>query len=152
MFGVLLMAFVFVSLKSLSGVETANSQQQGLSLEQLPLGQATLRRVDGRRLWITRVSDQQRRDAALNKPFLIDSQTGCQPQQAICALSATAAKHSLDIAFSLKAPPQLPDQANWIGGFVDPTTGAVFDLLGRPYRLRRGSDQQRLEVVKLEQH
>ena len=151
MFGLLLLAFVFVSLKSLSGAESENFRQQGLNVEQLPLGQPTLQLVDGRRLWITRLSDQQSRDAALNKPFLIDdSQSGCSPQQAICALSATAAKHSVDIVFSRTAPPQLSDQVNWRGGFVDPTTGGVFDLLGRPYRLRRASDQQRLEKVDLE--
>ena len=152
MFGLLVLAFAFVSLRSLSGVESDNSRQQDLSLGQLPLGQPTLRRVDGRRLWITRLSEQQSRDASLNNPFLMDLQSGCQLQQVICAFSATAAKHSLDIAFSQKAPPQLPGQANWLGGFVDPTSGAVFDLFGRPYRLLRESDQQRLEIVKLEPH
>jgi hypothetical protein len=146
MFGLLLLAFVFVSLRSLNGVESDNSLHQALSIDQLPLGKTTLRRVDGMRLWITRLSDQQRRDAALNKPFLMDSQTACPPQLDVCALSATAAKYSVDIVFSLKAPPQLPDEANWLGGFIDPTTGAVFDLLGRAYRLGRDSDGQRMRV------
>ena len=150
MFGLLVLAFAFVSLQSLNGVEPDSSRQQGLSLEQLPLGQPVLRRVDGRRLWITRLSDQQSRDAAFNNPLLMDSKTGCQPQQAICALSATAAKHSVDIVFSQTAPPQLPDEANWVGGFVDPTTGAVFDLLGRAYRLGSDSDGQKLEVYNFD--
>lgn len=146
MFALLVLAFVFVSLQSLTGVESDNSRQQSLSLEQLPVGQTVLRRVDGRRLWITRLSDQQSRAAVLNNPFLIEPQSGCQAQQAICALSATAVKHSVDIVFSQKAPPQLPDQASWAGGFVDPTTGAVFDLLGRAYRLGRDSDRQTMQV------
>jgi hypothetical protein len=47
-----------------------------------------------------------------------------------------------------RAPPQLPRSVKWYGGFVDPSTGSVFDQLGRAYLMNDQSQKSVMRVLE----
>jgi len=51
----------------------------------------------------------------------------------LCVVAAQTDRSGIEIRYTRERPPQLHHSVPWLGGFVNPTTGAVFDLLGRPY-------------------
>ena len=137
--------FLYVLFAGMSVQNPSDEAAESGKFTQVLLGQTVLRRVNGHRVWVSRLSAQQQTVLNLNNPYLVDQITSCVDLE-VCVLSASAARHGLDIVFSKKEPPQLPSKVVWNGGFVDPTSGAVFDLLGRPYRLDKPSDTQRMRV------
>ncbi len=132
MFATLALAFLFVLFSSLSGPDLSSSKVK--LFDDIALGQTAIRRYDGERVWVTRLSDPQRKHALELAPNLIDPSAGCSPAVVLCVLSAVTSRSGIEIVYSDKAPAQLPAQIPWYGGFVDPINGRVFDRLGRAYR------------------
>ena len=148
MFGVLIFSFIYVLASSLGEMDTPPAQADSEMFSNLPIGQTAMRRVAGHRAWLTRPSEQQIRHAISLNAILVDPESGCRTTVDVCILLAATARDGIDLSYSKTAPPQLPMDAGWPGGFVDPTSGAVFDLFGRAYRLGRDSDRQTVQVLK----
>lgn len=140
------LAFVFVLFRSLGGPSITSSS--GDVFDNVVIGQTTLRRLDSRRLWVTRLSKSQVRQASQLAPLLVDAHSGCIPTATLCVLSAESSRSGIDLVYSEQAPAQLPAKFLWYGGFVDPTTGGVFDFMGRAYKGVKSNDQRAsLEVM-----
>ncbi len=148
MFAIVFIGFVYVLFSSLGSNTKVEAGVDRFS--DIKLGQTVMRRVDGQRVWLTHFSNQQLKQTKLLEPFLINSESGCGVNIKLCAVLAAVSGNGLELSYSLLPPPQINGDDLWIGGFVDPTTGAVFDLLGRAYRLNRPSDVQTLELVELD--
>ena len=161
MFSVLLAAFIFVLIGGwrLEGFgSNGNSSGSLTEFSDVAIGQTLLRRYQSKRVWVSRLADTQRRQLASINPFLLEPSSGCPSNATLCVLLAVSPTQSFDLSYSLAPPPQLPSDTPWHGGFVDPTTGVVYDLLGRVYRIaghgkwnRIGADYQNqlaLQVIE----
>ncbi len=132
MFLGLILAFVFVLLRSLSG--PSNFTNPKTLFDDVVIGQTAARRLGNQRVWVTRLSDEQRQQAKQLDNFLIDPMAGCDSLKDLCVLAAASNRAGIDITFTTNPPIQLSSKSVWFGGFVDPTTGEVFDRLGRAYK------------------
>ena len=63
-------------------------------------------------------------------------------------LLAQSVYAGLDLSYTLKAPPQIPEEVPWEGGFVDPSSGSVFDLLGRSYSVTNDDGRTSLAILE----
>ncbi|MEM7358020.1 MAG: hypothetical protein AAF431_02865 [Pseudomonadota bacterium] len=149
MFALLGLALFYVLISSLGGEAGRKQQSSSVEFDDIAPGQTVGRRINGQAAWISRISGQQRQDLISLQPYLLDPTSGCPVSVPVCALSASGARDGIQISYSKKAPPQLPRDAAWYGGFVDPASGTIFDLLGRAYRLGRESDQQTMQQITL---
>ena len=148
MFALMIIGFVYVLFSSLGN--NRNVETGADKFSDIKLGQTVMRRVDGKRVWITHLSKQQLSQTKLLEPFLISPVSDCGLNTKLCAVLAAVSDNGLELSYSLLPPPQIKGDDLWFGGFVDPTTGAAFDLRGRAYRLNRSSDLQTLEFVELD--
>ena len=51
----------------------------------------------------------------------------------LCVIEAKTDRSGIDITFTAVAPRSVTSDIPWFGGYVDPTTGEIFDRLGRAY-------------------
>ncbi len=137
----LVLAFLFVLFRSLSGPSNTSSSAQSV-FDNVVVGQTALRRSGKQRLWATRLSDAQRGQAKKLNDWLADASAGCSIEQTLCVVLAESQRSGIDLVYSAKAPIQLPQKAPWFGGFIDPSTGGVFDFMGRAYKDVRSDDQR----------
>lgn len=140
MFVLLAFAFVFILFRSLGGPELASNHVT--AFDDVVVGETALRRQQGVRLWVTRLSDLQRQQAQQLDGLVKHPNVGCRPQTDVCVIKSTTSRSGIDIAFTERLPAQLKGGTPWFGGFVDPTTGAVFDRLGRAYKEVRSNDER----------
>ena len=149
MFGLLLFGFVFILVGSLRAPAISEAITDVEKFAEVAIGQTVLRRIEGRRVWLTRLSESQRHAATLLQEQLVYPDAGCKPESVLCVLDAATARDGIELTYTDSPPPQLPNAPTWMGGFVDPGSGAVFDLLGRAYRLERTTDGQSLQVIDI---
>lgn len=138
---VLVLGFLFVLFRSLSGPSITSSNAQN-AFDNVVVGQTALRRSGKQRLWVTRLSDVQRAQVNELSDWLVDADAGCAVEQVLCIVHAESLRPGIDLVYSAKAPNQLPQKAPWFGGFVDPSSGGVFDFMGRAYKDVRSDDQR----------
>lgn len=133
----LVLGFAFIFFKGISGgnISQSNDSAESSVKASLMLGQTALRRVAGRRVWITRLSETQRSEAGVIAPYLVAAASGCAVAESYCALSAATDQAGIELSFTEQTPTQLPSQTPWFGGFVNPINGAVYDRFGRAYKL-----------------
>ncbi len=148
MFLALVLVFLFVLFRSLGGPSriavTANL------FDDVVIGQTAPRRVGSDKVWVTRLSSAQRNQINSINDFVIAPQAGCSLGAEVCVLGAATERSGIDVIYIAETPAQLPDSVPWFGGFVDPTTGAVFDRLGRAYRDSRVSGEGRIALDVLD--
>lgn len=137
----LVLGFLFVLFRSLGGPSNTSSNAQSV-FDNVVAGQTALRRQGKQRFWATRLSEPQRAQAKKLSEWLVDANTGCAIEQVLCIVHAESQRVGIDLVYALKAPNQLPQKAPWFGGFVDPSTGGVFDFMGRAYKDVRSDDQR----------
>ena len=145
MFLALGLAFLFVLFRSLSGPPL--TIDTGHPFDDVETGETAMRRIDGERVWATRLSALQRSQAVELASVVADPNSGCKPIVAVCALHAKTQQAGIEIVFSLTTPPQLPASTPWYGGFIDPSSGAVYDRLGRAYLSSRKTTRSALSVA-----
>ncbi len=145
----LVLGFLFILFRSLSGPSITSSSAQS-AFDNVVVGQTALRRSGRQRFWVTRISDSQRTQAKALSDWLVDANAGCAVEQVLCVVHAESLRSGIDLVYSVKAPIQLPKEALWFGGFVDPSTGGVFDFMGRAYKDIRSDDQRsQLELYRV---
>lgn len=140
MLALLVLAFVFVLFRSLSGPSLTSSS--GAIFDNVVIGQTALRRLANERVWVTRLSPTQVRQANELNAVVVDALAGCRPSAVLCVLSAKSSRNGIDLVYIATPPAQLPRGLLWYGGFIDPATGGVFDFLGRAYNQVRSNDER----------
>jgi len=148
MFTLLILAFLYVLFRSLSGPSIL--EESNTVFDDVQDGQTVLRRVNGTRVWATRLSASQRSEFAELSSFVYDPDSGCEVSTIICAVLAKTPRDGVEIVFTEPEPAQLVSGTPWFGGFVDPSTGVVYDRLGRAYVIKShaatGSDSFQQQV------
>jgi len=151
MFGILLLAFAFVLFRSLGGPSLTVSVDS--PFDDVEIGETTLRRYQGQRVWVSRLSPRLLQALSGVDAFVVDEELGCAVKQALCAVSANTKVDGIEIRYSAERPANISRSTPWAGGFVNPNTLAVFDLLGRAYTATQSSGAvqvKQLEIVSLQ--
>jgi len=147
MLTLLLLAFLFILFRSLSGPSLTSTSNN--ALDNVVIGQTALRRLASQRVWATRLSALQLRQVNEISPFVMDSQVGCKITNAVCVVKAQSSRRGIDLVFVNDAPKQLPEGIAWYGGFIDPASGHVFDFMGRAYKNVGSNDiRPSLDIVE----
>lgn len=131
MFLILFLALAFVLLRSLGGPSL--TQSVASPFDDVELGETALRRFDGQRVWVTRFASTQRAELKNLDPVMRSKQGVCDPSTILCVLIAATQVPGVEIRHTRARPVQIKNSVPWVGGFVDPSNGRVFDLLGRAY-------------------
>lgn len=113
--------------------DSADKQIIEQRFEGLLLGESQLHRVNKRITWVTYLSDIQKNDLRTLTDAQVQLDQACDDSQQYCILLAETDRLGIQLQFTNTPPPQLPIELPWYGGFVNPATGAVYDLLGRAY-------------------
>lgn len=132
-FLLLILGFVWILLSSLRGLPqqtTAVESADTDAFASLALGATELRRLNAQRVWVTRLSEQQRR-------FLGETHD-CAARE-YCIFPAATERPGIELVFTTERPLWLPATKDWMGGFVDPSNGTVYDIGGRSV-LAEGTD------------
>lgn len=129
---ILIMGFLYVLISSTGGPR----KQIDVDMEfaDIAMGQTAVRRVAGKKVWVTRLSSMQKNQIHSLNSHMLDADAGCPLAVNVCVLLAATERSGIDIVFTADEPAQLPATVPWFGGFVDPTSGEVFDLMGRAYK------------------
>lgn len=155
MFALLALGFIYVLFSGLSSQNNSsviNSKAiTDINLPKSPmfdieLGRSEIRRHQGQRLWVTQLAPQQLTELATLEDWLVDVNSGCSTQQVWCAVRTKTQQSGIELRYVKNRPPQLESLSVWVGGFVDPTNGAVYDLLGRAYKQNKASNSQAINV------
>lgn len=147
MFVLLAFAFMFVLFRSLGGPSINSGSVD--TYDDVVIGQTALRRNQNQRVWVTRLSDLQRQQLKQLDSLVKQADAGCHVQTIVCVINASTQRSGIELAFSERAPAQLNGQVLWFGGYVDPTSGAVFDRLGRAYKNVRTTDNRLvLDIIR----
>lgn len=154
MFLCLLFGFAYVLLRSTGGPNTVTNTNT--VFDDISTGQTAARRINSERVWVTRLSNAHRVQAQELDQHVLDPSLGCQPADDLCVLKSSTDRNGIHITFTTTAPAQLSADVPWFGGFIDPTTGEVFDRLGRAYATgnistQKNSKNNRLELPRIEE-
>lgn len=125
---ILILLFLFIFFRGV--VWSPNKTKKKSS--QLHVGSTTLIRQEGQRLWATRLSDKQREELADLNPFVFTG-NGCGKEE-ICLIQSATSQQGVIVIYIDNKPDALTPETKWLGGFIDPSNGAIYDLLGRLYR------------------
>jgi len=137
LFALLFAAFLFVLLIGLFGSSNGSSSNSGSNEDKtfssLALGETKLMRLNGERVWVTRLAYRDRFSNI--KAHVEGGQPFCDLDKQFCVISAETEMQGIELVFTKKRPTQLDNNVPWNGGYVNPVSGQAYDLLGRPYRL-----------------
>ena len=136
MFCGLFLVVAYILLRSLGGpsriTSTADTSNKSL-YDDVVIGQTAARRQGSTRVWVTRLSEAHKRQARDLNQYLVDPDAGCAIDADLCVIEAKTDRSGIDITFTAVAPRSVTSDIPWFGGYVDPTTGEIFDRLGRAY-------------------
>lgn len=130
--GVAALMLLYVFFRGIGGSSRIAYQPKKV-FDDVEVGQTAPRRLGSQRVWVTRLSTQQRQEAKAVEPWLVNPEEGCAVTATLCVLPAGSNRAGIDIVYTLAPPKFLAPDIKWFGGFVDPTTGAIYDRLGRAY-------------------
>jgi hypothetical protein len=85
----------------------------------------------GKRVWATRLSKKQRKN--LNALSSIYQEKACDIGLDVCLVDSETQRQGIIIRFLENRPATLKSDQEWFSGFINPDTGAVYDLIGRGY-------------------
>ncbi len=99
----------------------------------IELGSTELVKHQSQRLWLTRFSPEQRKKMVQINPYVV-TEGGCDLGAEKCLVQSTTNRQGVIVRYVQAKPDTLNNDVVWMGGFIDPTTGAIYDLLGRLYK------------------
>jgi len=153
---ILVLAFWFVLFRSLgtnvsSGVGASSNTEQTSKQDQaafanVTLGQTSLLRVRGQRVWVTRLSELQQTQGKQLTPYVLGNDHNCQLENELCVFSVATTRDGIELRFTARVPAQLPANLPWFGGFVDPSNGQLYDLWGRAYAFQNAQPLAAIQV------
>lgn len=130
-----LMAFLLVASFVgilIRGVAWSPSEVKDIEVG-IELGSTELVKHQRQRVWLTRFSPEQRKKIVQITPFVV-VEGGCDTEAEKCLVQSTTNRQGVIVRYVQAKPDTLNNDVVWIGGFIDPTTGAIYDLLGRLYK------------------
>ena len=154
MCGLLIIAFLVIlfsdSVVNNSSVDKNSSEQQ-FYFQRVSVGETALFRVNNDIVWVTRLSSIQKDSLKKLNRITVQHKTEggaqCVILQEYCAINAATKEQGIQLRYTKAPPSQLPAKNIWVGGFVNPSTGAVYDLLGRAYLFQ--GDVDSLNIMAL---
>ncbi len=117
----------------------------------MALGSARLAGWDGKPVWVVNRSRQQLRELDALTDYVVKADDAGNPaldnpgrslEPAFGIYLAHTARPGVIVQYTLSRPAGLGDEIPWFGGFVDPASGALFDVAGRRYRATTGGPLQ----------
>ena len=130
MFVVIFLAFVYVLFRSLSsGINSETKLFQNLTK-----GETAMRRLEGRRVWVSHLSEQQKQALQAVPEDVVLANTGCSVTAIYCIVDAATNRAGIELVYSSNRPTVILKSKAWHGGFIDPDGGVIYDLLGRAYQ------------------
>ena len=133
-FALIIGALLFVMFSGLSGGISNNIHPDS---DNLVIGETRGQVIEGKRMWVTRFSQNQQQQLAIITAHVQVLSTSCQLTQQICQLATATDLPGVDWRYVKARPDQLKTRQTqslpWVGGFVNPADGRVLDLAGREY-------------------
>lgn len=145
-----LVIFIFILLNGTLGFNplTDAHQQASKITDEIDPGATQLRRGQGQLNWVSHLNAEQLTELAGYAATEVRLDSGCSISSQYCVLSAETGQTGIQFRFSESAPPQVPVDLPWSGGFVNPINGAVYDLLGRAYQFQ--GDVDSMTIIPLQ--
>jgi len=133
-----LICFLYILFK---GIFWTPSLEKKL-LKDITIESTTLKRDGNKRYWISHLSKKQMSQLDGLKQW-VSSVSNCNRQlfdlisqeniKQYCAVRADTINEGIILRYLKSPPPKLNNKTPWIGGFIDPSSGDLYDLLGRKY-------------------
>lgn len=134
MLALIVLAFLFVLVRSLStGYNSFSDGDQSDQFANVFQGTTQMRRLNGQRVWVSRLSPQQSKqlfDRTINSGAGI---AACDIHAELCVVDAATTRSGIELRYLLQRPTRIAHDVIWVGGFIDPNNGNLYDLLGRSY-------------------
>ena len=130
------LSFVFIFVRGM--VWSPNTIKDSDS--NIELGTTALIQHQGQRLWSTRLLPEQRLQLEKINDYVFVG-GGCDIQTKRCLLESKTNRQGVIIRYLESKPDIFKNQIPWAGGFINPTNGAIYDLLGRLYRANSNSEK-----------
>jgi len=117
-----------------SQTSTFKEEEINELFQNVAVGRVVSRRFKGQQVLVVHLSSKQRSQIESLNESVIQPESGCDLNKVYCVLTATTERDGVYLQYTLKEPPQLLAGTLWLGGFVDPSSGAIYDLIGRGYQ------------------
>ena len=128
---VLVIGFLFILFNSLNTkTNTTQPKLPNSAFSQLKPGDTVLARHKGQRVWVSNISATQLLSLQDLTPF-VKKESACDLLQSLCGLKAKSLRDGVELVYQTQKPDHLSEELSWPGGFIDPATGLVYDLIGR---------------------
>jgi len=108
-------------------------------------GEVKLMKLNGTKYWAIRLNPAQKSQLeAVDKwtypvPY-------CDSSYSVCLVAVDTQRQGILIREAITKPKQLSREEAWVGGFINPANGAVYDLMGRGYRSNSVNALQSISV------
>lgn len=136
MFTILVLLFTFILFKGFSVSQSFDEQSNAFS--KVAKGETQKIYVEKRWVWASRLNQQQQQ--TLQQRNSNQQLNCCEPN--LCVVATATERAGIDLVFTQKRPPQLSDVESWVGGFVNPNSGVVYDLSGLAYQTGKANLKQ----------
>ena len=116
----------------------------------VPVGEVAMRRYKNQAIWVVHLSAAQLTVLKEIEPYVFNPKLGCDLNKLYCLLQTQTARDGINVQFSEAEPPQLKTGTPWVGGFVDPNNGSVYDLVGRAYTQNKDKSVKAIKELRIE--
>ena len=153
LFAILFIAFAWVYINGLTSISQSSKTNTAKNVSKLfknvAQGQIVLRRYKNQAVWLLHLSKGQLHEVSQLSDYVIDQDAGCDLSSSFCALSALTNRDGINLHYTRQEPPQLLNGTPWYGGYVDPTTGALYDFVGRAYKQNKNQSVISIKRIDL---
>ena len=155
LFAILFIAFAWVYINGLTSI-SQSSKTKSVSVNDVPKlfknvgeGQIVLRRYKNQAVWLLHLNKDQLQEVSQLNDYVIDQDAGCDLSRPFCVLSASTSRDGINLHYTDQEPPQLLNGTPWYGGYVDPTTGSIYDFVGRAYKQNKNQSVISVKTIDL---
>lgn len=145
---IVLFAYIFftgLASKSSQNKKPDDAQDLKLSIAE---GETQFIKLNKQRHWITHLSKKQKTQLQSLAPFVYPLKPNaigpCSLSASLCPIKMATDQTGIELRYSEKAPGFLKPDIPWYGGFVNPSNQAVYDLIGRGYRINIETSKKNL--------
>jgi len=134
-----LVSFFYIFIRGLIWSPNSIDNRLDLSAVQLSLGTSDIFQFSGKRVWLTRFSEKQH-EQLRNMNEFVYQEGGCDlgeintEKESYCMLQVETQIQGVIIRYISERPHSLSKDTPWVGGFINPADGAIYDLSGRLYK------------------
>lgn len=141
----------FYGLTSNPNKTTDSDKEDARELfKNVAVGSVVLQRFKNQQVWIVHLSSKQRTQTKLLNQFVVEPAVGCDLNKVYCVLAAASSRDGVYLQYTLQEPPKLLVGTPWFGGFVDPASGTIYDLVGRTYKQNKDKSVVSIKRVSVD--